>query len=104
MGIPNNSEEVHRRNSVLSNIRSGSSYTGKNKLLQRLGFRIQPHQEFGINVETIELVERAPGINDYMAGRISIKTCPKIQQRREEKEIWSGRFGTSEDSREYARC
>ena len=72
--------------------------------MQRLGFRIQPHQEFGINVETIELVERAPGIDDYIAGRISTKTCTKIQQGHEEKGIWSGRSGTSEGSREYVRC
>ena len=58
VGIPNNSEEVHGRNSVLSIIRSGSNYTGRNKPLQCPGFRIQPHQEFRINAKTIELARR----------------------------------------------
>ena len=77
--IPNNSEEVHGRNSLLSNIRSGSNYTGGNKLVQCPGFRIQPYQVFGISVEIVELVGRVTGINDYMAGRKSTKICPKTQ-------------------------
>ena len=79
VGIPNNSEEVHVRNSVLSNIRSGSNYTGRNKPLQCPGFRIQPHKEFRINAKTIELVGRASRIGNYMASRISTKTCLEIQ-------------------------
>ena len=103
VGIPNNSEEVHGRNSVLSNIWSGSIYTGGNKPVQCPGFKIQPCQEFEINVETVELVGRAPGISDHTTGRISTKTCPETQQGRKETEIWSGRSGTSEGSREYMR-
>ena len=80
MGIPNNSEEIHERNFVLFNIRSGSSYSDRNKSVQCPGFGIQPHPEFRINVETVELIGRALGINDYMAGRISTKICLKIQQ------------------------
>ena len=79
LGIPNNSEKVHRRNSVLSNIRSRSNYTGRNKPLQCPGFRIQPHQEFRINAKTIELVERASRIGNCMASKISTKTCSEIQ-------------------------
>ena len=104
MGILNNSEEVHGRNFILSNIRSGSSYTDINKPMQCLGFRIQPHQEFGINVETIKLVGRVSGIGNYTAGRISTKTCLEIQQGHKEKGIWSRRSGTSKGNGEYARC
>ena len=85
MGIPNNSEEVYKRNSVLSNIWSGSSHTSRNKLMQCPGFKIQPLQEFGINAETVELVGGTPGIGVYVARRISAKTCPEIQQGRKEK-------------------
>ena len=87
MGIPNNFEEIHERNSVLSNIRSGSSYSDRNKSLQCPGFGIQPHLEFRINVETVELIGKALGINDYMASRISTNICPKIQQECKEKGI-----------------
>ena len=104
MGILNNFEEVHGRNFVLSNIQSRTSYTGRNKPVQCSGFRIQPRQKFRINVETVELVGRAPGIDDYTVVRISTKTCPEIQQGYEEKGIWSGRSGISEGSREYVRC
>ena len=72
-------EKVYRRNSVLSNIRSGSSHSNRNKLMQCSSFKIQPRQEFRINVETIELVGGTPGIDDYTAGRISVKTCSEIQ-------------------------
>ena len=90
MGIPNNSEEIHERNFVLSNIRSGSSYTGKNKSVQCSGFRIRTHPEFRINVETVELIGRALGINDYMASRISTKICLKIQQGCKERDFGAG--------------
>ncbi|XP_030943476.1 uncharacterized protein K02A2.6-like [Quercus lobata] len=66
--------------------------------------RIQPHQEFGINAETIELIGGTPGIGDYTVGRILAKTCPEIQQGREEKRVWSGRSGTLEGSGKYTRC
>ena len=104
VGIPNNFEEVHGRNFVLSNLQSGSSYIGRNKPVQCSGFKIRPRQEFRINAETVELIGRAPGISDYTASRISIKTCPKTQQGRKEPGIWSERSGTSEGSRECARC
>ena len=41
------------------------------------------------NAEIVELIGRMPRINDYTAGRISIKTYPKIQQGRKEEGIWS---------------
>ena len=104
MGILNNSKEAHERNSVLFNIRSGSSYTSINKPVQCSGFKIQPRQEFRIDVETIELVGRVSGIGDYTTGRISTKTCLEIQQGHKEKGIWSRRSGTSKGSGEYARC
>ena len=56
------------------------------------------------NAEIVELIGRMPRINDYTAGRISIKTYPKIQQGRKEEGIWSWRSGTSNGSKEYGRC
>ena len=39
MGIPNNSQKVHRRNSIFSNVRSGSSHTEVNLCSARvIGF------------------------------------------------------------------
>ena len=93
-----------REKSVLFNLWSGSSYIDGNKPVQCPGFRIRLRQEFEINAKTVELIGRASGINDYTASRISIKTCPKTQQGRKELGIWSRRSGTSEGSREYARC
>ena len=104
MGVPNNPEKVHKRNLVLSNIWSGGSHTSRDILVQCSGFRIQPRQEFGVDAKTVELVEGAPRIGDHTAGKISAKTCPKIQQGRKEKGICSGRSSTSEGSREYTRC
>ena len=104
MGIPNNSEEVHKRNAVLYKIRSRISRTGKNKLMQCPGFKIHPCQEFRINAKIVELVGGTPRIGDCTAGRISVKTCPKIQQEREEQGVCSKRPSTSEGSREYVRC
>ena len=103
MGISNNPEEIHRRDSIFSNIWNGSSHTNQDKFVQCLGFRILPSQERGINDETIGLVGRVPGVGDYKVGRISAKTCSKIQQRREEKGVWCRRFGTSEGSRKHLR-
>ena len=37
-----------------------------------------------------------PGIGDYTTGRISAEACLEVQQRRAEKGICSGRFGTLE--------
>ena len=36
------------------------------------------------------------GTGDYMTGRILAEACLEVQQRRAEKGICSGRFGTSE--------
>ena len=104
MGVPNNPEKVHERNLVLSNIWSGGSHTIRDKLVQCSGFRIQPRQEFGVDAETVELVEGAPRIDDHTGGKISAKTCLKIQQGCKEKGICSGRSSTSEGSGEYTRC
>ena len=41
------------------------------------------------------------GINYYTTGRISAKTCPEIQQRREKKGVWSERPSTSEGGGEF---
>ena len=104
MGIPKNPEEVHRGNSILSNIQSGSSYTGQNKLMQCPGFGFHPSKEFRVNVEIAELVGGTPRIGDYTIGRISAETCPEVRQRRAEKGICSGRFGTSKGCKEYVGC
>ena len=79
MGISNNPEEDHRGNPFFSNIKSGSSYTGRNKLMQCLGYRIQPRRELGIDAKTVELVGRVLGISNYTVGRVSVETCSKIQ-------------------------
>ena len=104
MGIPDYPKKVHRRNPVLPNIWSGSSHTGRSELVQCPGFRIHPHREFRVDAETVEPVGRIPRISDYTTGRISTKTCPEIQQGREEKGVWSERSGTSEGNGEYVRC
>ena len=101
MGIWNNPEEVHGRNLVFPDLWSGSSHTNESKLVQCSGFRIQPCREFRVDAKIVESVRRIMGINYYTTGRISAKTCPEIQQRREEKGVWSGRLGTLESGREY---
>ena len=58
--------------------------------MQCSGFRIQPRQEFGVDAEIVELVGGAPGIGNYTAGRISAKTCLKIQQGCKEREFRAG--------------
>ena len=87
MGIPENSKEVHGRNSVFSNIRSKSSHTDRDKLVQCPGFRIHSRQEFEINAEIVELVGGTLRIDDYTAVRISVKTCPKVQQGHGKKRV-----------------
>ena len=87
MGVPNNPEKVHERNLVLSNIWSGGSHTIRDKLVQCPGFRIHSRQEFEINAEIVELVGGTPRIDDYTAIRISVKTCPKVQQGHDEKRV-----------------
>ena len=101
MGILNYPEKVHGRNPVLPNIWSGSSHTDSGELVQCPSFRIQPRREFRVDVETVELVGRTPGISNYTVGKISAKTCPEIQQEREEKGVWSGGFNTLKGSGEY---
>ena len=101
MGIPNNPEEVHGRNLVLPDLWSGSSHTNGSKLVQCPGFRIQPCREFRVDAKTVEPIGRMLGINYYTTGRLLAKTCPEIQQRREEKGVWSRRFSTPEGGGEY---
>ena len=72
---------------VLPNIWSGSSHTNRGELMQCPSCGIWPHREFGVDDEIVEPVGRTSGIIDYTTGRVLAKTCPEIQQEREDKGV-----------------
>ena len=57
MGIPDNPEEIHGRDSVFSNRWSGSNHTSRDKFVQCPGFKIPPAKNTELIVRQLDLLE-----------------------------------------------